>query len=110
MRHITINNADVPFNLTYSIFKYGVTIVPKGKNDIDLAISSAEMVEKIALKAINKGYKKEGSAKELSHDDLIELMDSDVAAFGLLKDAVTEDMAQFTKSSDDSTEGEEGKK
>lgn len=110
MRHITINNEDYPFNLPYSVFKYGLSISPEGKTELEVALKSAEMIEKVGAKSISHGYKMDGSSNEMSHKQLLELLDTDVSAFSKLQEMVADGMAQFTKSNDDSTEGEEGKK
>lgn len=110
MRHITINKIDYPFNLPYSVFKYGLSIAPDGKTELEVALKSAEMIEKLSAKSISHGYKMEGSDKEMSHEQLLELLDTDHTAFINLRNMVEEGMKQFTPSETESTEGIDGKK
>jgi len=89
---LTLNGKDYPFAFTY-------TCLRKLSKEKDL--DEIEQSERAFVLAINKGYEREGEKTTMTSKELIDILDNDDEALGVLSSALKRDMGKLAPSEDE---------
>ena len=89
---ITINNKEYPFAFTYRVFKVALQHIPTDETSVT---GGLDMVEYTAAAAVNAGYKRDLKDDRLSHEQFLDLLDTDPNAITVISVAVTNGMESY---------------
>ena len=103
MRHITINNENYPFRLSYRALKGALRETGLKLSDFDNL--DLEHIAVLSKEAINAGYRFEKKEQTVSLEFIEDSLDEDFSILAQITDAIGEEMQNMSKPSKSVKEG-----